>query len=102
MIIVTTTSDNRQELETIARVLVEKQLAACCQIGGPITSVYTWNGKTESTDEWTCSIKTIESLFDQVAAEIKSNHQYDVPQIVAVKSTLVDKAYDQWVKDNVI
>ncbi|MEO2068143.1 MAG: divalent cation tolerance protein CutA [Desulfurobacteriaceae bacterium] len=35
-----TTTDKREEAEKITKVLVEKQLAACVQIVGPIESSY--------------------------------------------------------------
>ncbi len=54
-----TTTDSKAAAERIARELVEQRLAACVQIGGPITSVYRWQGKMETAEEWTCTIKTV-------------------------------------------
>ena len=55
---VTTTCDDEQKAEALARALVEQRLAACVQIDGPIKSVYRWNGKVEVEREWRCTIKT--------------------------------------------
>jgi periplasmic divalent cation tolerance protein len=99
LIVITTTSDDRDELESIARHLVESKLAACCQISGPITSFYTWQGKTESTAEWTCTIKTQAKLFQRVKAEIMRLHHYDVPQIVGVEVSNSSASYRQWVSE---
>ena len=38
--------------------LVEKRLAACVQIVGPIESVYRWKGTIETANECQCWIKT--------------------------------------------
>ena len=45
-IVVTTTSDDRKQLMNLAHKSVEKNIAACAQIGAsPVTSVYRWEGK---------------------------------------------------------
>jgi periplasmic divalent cation tolerance protein len=101
LILITTTSDDRDELVTIANHLVESRLAACCQIGSPISSVYTWEGKTESANEWVCSIKTLKRLFWDVEKAIAELHHYDEPQIVAVDICEASKGYQQWVSRSV-
>ena len=99
LIIVTTTSDDAEELETIASELIQRNLAACCQISGPIKSVYRWEGKVESSQEWTCAIKTLECKYPEVEQVILKLHHYDTPQIVAVEATLVSESYQQWVRE---
>ncbi|MCS7274858.1 MAG: divalent-cation tolerance protein CutA, partial [Candidatus Bipolaricaulota bacterium] len=46
---VITTTASQDEAERIARALLEKRLAACVQIVGPITSFYWWQGKIEQS-----------------------------------------------------
>ena len=98
LIIVTTTSDAKEILDQVADRLVADKLAACCQISQPIKSVYRWNGKVESSNEFELKIKTAAAKFDEVSTVIKSLHNYDVPQIVAVDVTHVDAAYRDWAK----
>ena len=74
---VTTTTENQISAKQIADVLINKKLAACVQIVGPITSIYRWQGKIENSQEWMCSIKTREDLYPQVEENIKNNHSYD-------------------------
>ena len=97
LIIITTTSDDRAELEKIAASLVESKLAACCQISGPITSVYSWQGKTETASEWTCAIKTQKQLFSDVKSKIIELHHYDLPQVIAVEVAGSSASYREWV-----
>lgn len=101
LILVTTTSDNREELESIASTLVEKRLAACCQISGPVESWYRWEGKTESSQEWSCAIKSIKPNFSAICRLIERNHHYDVPQIVCFNITDANDAYAKWIHDSV-
>ena len=98
LIIITTTSDAMEVLEQVADRLVADKLAACCQISQPIKSVYRWNDKVESSTEFELKIKTAAAKFDEVSTVIKSLHNFDVPQIVAVDVTHVDAAYREWAK----
>jgi periplasmic divalent cation tolerance protein len=65
---VMTTTGSRDEALALARGLVERQLAACVHVAGPISSTYRWQGNVETSDEWTCLIKTRRELYDQVVA----------------------------------
>lgn len=96
-IVITTTSDTEAVLQRIAARLVDEKLAACCQIHGPIKSVYRWNGKVESSAEFELTIKTAAVQFEDVSKVIKSIHNYEVPQIVAVDVTHIETAYGDWV-----
>ena len=39
---ITITTETKEQAEIIAQHLVDKKLAACVQIVGPITSIYRW------------------------------------------------------------
>lgn len=96
-IVVTTTSDDREKLLTLARALVEQSVAACAQVStSPITSVYRWDGKVETSDEFVLTIKTSRHHFRAVENTIGKNHNYDVPQIVAVPITGIGEKYREW------
>lgn len=84
---------------TAAR-LVEQRLAACAQILGPIRSVYVWNGKLEQEDEILLVAKTKASLFDELAAAVRTEHPYKCPQIVAVPIVHGTPDYFDWIAEN--
>ena len=96
---VTTTTETKEQAEKIAQYLVETRLAACAQITGPITSIYHWKGKVESTQEWLCLIKTSEELFEKVETAIKKLHSYETPEIIAVPIVKGTKEYLSWLDD---
>ena len=98
LIIISTTSDDRSKLDEIAKTLVNENLAACVQINGPITSHYSWQGRIESSTEWSCLIKTKSSLWEAVEARIAELHNYQTPQILAIPVANVSKAYGEWVE----
>jgi len=76
--------------------LVEGGLAACVQ-RDRITSVYSWEGSTESTEEWRIEIKTSQSKKDRLIEAILDNHPYETPQIVAWEATSTPR-YSDWVQ----
>jgi periplasmic divalent cation tolerance protein len=93
---VMTTTGSRDEALALARGLVERQLAACVHVAGPISSTYRWQGNVETSDEWTCLIKTRRELYDQVEAAIAGAHSYDTPEIVAVPIWRGSEKYLAW------
>ena len=97
---ISTTCDDRDVLEKIAAALVDDKIAACCQLEGPVTSVYCWEGKTESAIEFRLLIKTKEELFSQVEKSIASLHSYQQPQITAVRIVATSEGYANWICDN--
>ena len=93
--VITTTAD-QNEANKIARALVEKRLAACAQVSGPITSCYWWEGKIETSTEWRCLIKTRRGLYPQVEQAIIELHPYEVPAILAVPVAEGSQSYLKW------
>lgn len=96
---VVTTTARRDEAEAIAKALVAQRLAACCQVGGPILSVFRWKGKVETTEEWTCTAKTRAELFPKVEAAILDLHPYETPEIIALPIAAGHAAYLRWLED---
>jgi periplasmic divalent cation tolerance protein len=96
---VMTTTDKKEDAGAIARSLVEKRLAGCVQVLGPITSTYRWEGEIETAEEWLCIAKTRAELYDQVEVAIRGLHPYDVPEILAVPVSQGNPAYLQWLED---
>jgi periplasmic divalent cation tolerance protein len=96
---VLTVIDSRDEAERIGRVAVDKHLAACAQVAGPITSVYRWKGAVETATEWQVWLKTTSTQVEALIAVIKQEHSYDVPEIIASPITAGHPAYLQWIGD---
>lgn len=96
--LIITTAADKDSAKTIARLLVEEQLAACVQMF-PIESVYTWKGEICNDDEIVLFIKSKSSLFDKIAAVIKENHKYEVPEIIQIPVTDGLPEYLKWIDD---
>jgi periplasmic divalent cation tolerance protein len=101
IIIVVTTLPDRQQAAEMARMLVERRLAACAQISGPITSTYWWQGKVEEDEEWQVKAKTCRARFDELSRAIRAireSHPYELPQIVAIQAAEILDEFAQWIK----
>lgn len=85
-----------EEAERIARVLVEKRLAACVNIVPGMRSIYHWKGAIEDSSEWLLLIKSTAALFDSLRAEIEALHSYEVPEVIAVPVAAGAKKYLNW------
>ena len=99
--IVLTTAGAREEAEKIARALVERRLAACANIVGPIHSVYRWLGKVEDADEYLLIIKTTAKLFDSVAGVIRELHSYELPECIQLPIEGGSAEYLEWIEQSV-
>ena len=96
-----TTTESRDDAEMISRNVVEKRLAACAQVLGPITSTYWWKEEIEKTQEWLCIMKSRGDLFNELEEAIKSIHPYEVPEIVAAPIVSGSQSYLEWIDQEV-
>jgi periplasmic divalent cation tolerance protein len=94
---ITTTSNDRSLMEKIGRDLVQKRLVACAQISGPIQSIYQWRGAVEEAWEWFLFMKSKDSLYPAIEAEIWQQHPYEVPEIIVTDITGGLTGYLDWV-----
>ena len=99
IVLVTTVTDDREAAERIARTLVEGRAAACVQVGGPVTSVYRWQGAVDSAQEWSVAAKTTAANAAMVVAEIKRLHSYEVPEILVTPVLGGHGPYLEWVAE---
>jgi periplasmic divalent cation tolerance protein len=93
---VVTTAGTKADAQRIARAVIEKRLAGCVQIVGPITSTYWWQGEIETAEEWLCVIKSRRDLYEELEEAIREVHPYDVPEILAVPVTAGSRDYLRW------
>jgi periplasmic divalent cation tolerance protein len=96
---ITTATDNGPAAERLASELVNRRLAACVQIIGPIQSVYRWQGAVERAEEWLLLIKTAADQYTAVEAAIRELHSYEVPEIIATPITAGSDGYLTWLRD---
>jgi periplasmic divalent cation tolerance protein len=92
--------DSRQGALDAARRLVERRLAACAQVVGPVESVYRWQGAVETAQEHLLLIKTATGKFGGVERAILDAHPYSTPEILAFPVVGGAEGYLAWLRDS--
>ena len=95
---VVTTTGKREDAERIARTLVERRLAACVQLIGPVISTYWWKERVETAEEWQCWAKTGAEFYEDVEKTIKAIHPYELPEIIALPISRGSSEYLTWLR----
>lgn len=99
-VVIMMTAPNEEIAEKIAEILVESKLAACVNISSPIRSIYSWEGKIIRDDEVLMIAKTRADLFgEEFIQAVKSNHPYQVPEIIALPILHGSADYLEWISD---
>lgn len=98
---ITATCPDRSTAERLAEQLVGVGLAACAQVGGPITSVYRWQGSVARDEEWALTVKTDAAAADLVVESIVAAHPYDVPEVLVGLVEGGHGPYLDWVEEEV-
>jgi periplasmic divalent cation tolerance protein len=96
---VSTTVEKREDADKLAEHAVNKRLAACVQVIGPITSTYWWHGEVEKGEEWLCLMKTRQDLYKPLEKAIRSVHPYDEPEIIALPIVEGSEGYLRWIDE---
>lgn len=81
----------------LAEMLVDHRAAACVNILQSCISVYRWQGLTETASEVPVLIKTTRQRYETVEQIIKSQHPYELPEIIAVSLDNGLPAYLKWI-----
>jgi len=97
---VLTAAGSEEEAEQISAMLIERRLAACVQVLGPISSRYRWQGEIETAREWMCVAKTEATRYPEVEAAIRELHSYDEPEVVATPIVAGSKGYLDWIGES--
>lgn len=97
ILLILTSFPNDTSARELAEILVDRRLAACINILQRCTSVYRWQGLTETASEVPVLIKTTRQRYEAVEQAIKSLHPYELPEIIAVPVDNGLPAYLQWI-----
>ncbi|KAI3725613.1 hypothetical protein L1987_65404 [Smallanthus sonchifolius] len=99
-IVVYVTVPNKEAGKKLAASIVKEKLAACVNRVPGIESVYLWEGEIQTDSEELLIIKTRESLLNALTEHVKANHEYDVPEVIALPITGGSVPYLEWLKNS--
>ena len=98
-ILVVSSFPDRERARQIGTALIGKQLAACVNLLPSVESIYLWEGKIEDAQETLAFISTTSARYAEVEAEIRAQHPYDVPKIIAIEISSGLPEYLGWIGD---
>jgi len=98
LLVLTTTFPDRPCAEEVTRLMVDAGLAVCGQVGADLVSFYHWDGAVQRDNEVAVVFKVLAERFDLFVGELKLQHPYDVPQLIAWPVAWSDAAYLEWAK----
>jgi periplasmic divalent cation tolerance protein len=85
-----------EKSEALAKVLLDRRLAACVNIM-PVRSYYHWKDDVCEDQEHLLIAKTTKTKADRVIAAIKVLHPYELPEIIALPVIAGFTPYLEWV-----
>ncbi len=100
MIVAWTTTEKRSDADRLALGAVERRLAVCAQIDGPITSHYHWHGKLTQAEEYRVWFKCLPANASALSAWVHTHHPYEIPQWIEVSAESVGEKYLSWAMAN--
>ena len=96
MILIFTTFHKKLDARKIGKSLLKQKLIACYSLF-PVESAYWWKKKIVDDKEFLMILKTKETNFTNIEAYIKSHSGYEIPEVVAIKASRVNKPYLSWI-----
>lgn len=93
------TTPTRADAERIGAALVQRRLAACAQVSGPIHSTFRWQGRVEVAQEWLCTLKSASAQLTLIERLLAELHPYDVPELIATPIEAGGEAYLKWLAE---
>ena len=94
-VLIISTYPNKKSILKISNDLVKTKIIACVNIS-KIDSVYSWNGKIQNSSEYIAIFKTVTKNKTKLKKKIAKTHPYDVPEIVEIDVTSINKSYLNW------
>jgi periplasmic divalent cation tolerance protein len=100
VLVVLTTWPSVDKARAAARTFVEEKLAACANIVPGVESIYRWKGAVETSAEVLVVFKTTIARYQAFETRLLELHEYEVPEIVALRVNDGLPRYLRWVEGN--
>ncbi len=94
--LVLTTVGTTEDAASIAAILVQEKIVACCQ-AMPVRSTYRWKENLCQEAEVLLFAKT--AAPEKTVARIKEIHPYELPEIIVLPVVAGYEPYLQWVRE---
>lgn len=89
--------DDPEALQRLVTAAVDRRLAACGQVLGPMTSTFRWDGEIQHAQEWLALLKTAAHRVDALVAFLAAEHGYELPEVLVTDVVAGLGGYLDWV-----
>ncbi|MGZ3770001.1 MAG: divalent-cation tolerance protein CutA [Bdellovibrio sp.] len=88
--------------EKIACTLLEEKIVGCANIIPEMKSMYWWQGKIETSNEYILILKTLKTsdAQDRVTKRVLELHPYDTPCVMTLPVLGINESYKKWLEEN--
>jgi periplasmic divalent cation tolerance protein len=97
--VILVTYPERNAAAELATRLLNEKLCACVNILSDITSIYSWQGKIETSSEVLLFIKTNAATLPALEKRVHELHPYSTPEFIALTPEHVAEPYAKWLAD---
>ena len=97
-LVVLCTCPDRDTALRLADAAVRDRLAACVNLLPGVESVYEWNGRLERAHEVLLLAKTTSQAYPALETLWRSDHPYELPEVIAVPVSSGSESYLQWIE----
>jgi len=101
MVFIYTTCATTAEAEKLGKLILDQKIGACIDFW-PIHTMYRWEGEVKSHDEVMMLITTFEQKIETVSDLISQHHSYSTPLIGSVDVRRINRAYKEWMSEEVV
>jgi len=96
-LVVVTTVGTEEEANQLASELVARRHSSCVNIVPVYRSVYRWQGKICSDNEFLLLIKPLEREYEAVETTVRELHSYELPEILAFRVSRGEAGFLDWI-----
>jgi len=101
MVFIHTTCATSEEAEKLGKLIISNKMGACVHYW-PVKSMYNWKGEFKKMEEVMMIITTFESKLEDVNDLISKHHSYSTPLIAGVDVRRINRAYKEWMMEEVV
>ena len=99
MIFIYTTCANSDEANSLGKLIIEKKMGACVDYW-PVNSMYIDGGGLKELPQTMMMVTTFEPKLEDVNDFISKHHSYSVPLVAGVDVRRINRAYKEWLTEN--
>ena len=104
LLLIYTTWESVEQAQKAGKYLLEKRLCGCVNICPEMLSMFWWppkESKIDESKEVVMIVKTLKRKYKELEKEIYKIHTYNVPCIIAIPASKVNKNYFDWIKEEI-